>query len=132
MFAIIKQYNQGYPLRVGKGVNMRKRINVIVCIMIVVCVAAFAVACQPKDADGLIKLSSPSNLALNGSVLSWDEVKNAQKYFISVDGTENNSVSSTTCDLSAMVSGYGNFSITVRAYGDGKKYGTSDSSEAIV
>ncbi|MDE5756832.1 MAG: hypothetical protein K2I23_07065 [Clostridia bacterium] len=112
---------------------MRKRINVIVCIIIVVCVAAFAVACQPKDADGLIKLSSPSNLALNGSTLSWDEVKNAQIYYISVDGTENeNGVSSTTCDLSAMVTGYGNFSITVRAYGDGKKYGTSDNSQPIV
>ncbi len=101
--------------------------------IIVVCVALFAAACQPKDADGLIKLSKPGNLALNGSVLSWDEVKNAEKYFISVDGVENeNSLTSTTCDLSAMVTGYGNFSITVRAYGDGKKYGTSDKSSAIV
>ena len=112
---------------------MRNKINVIVCIMVVVCVAMFAVACQPKDADGLIKLTSPDNLALNGSVLSWDEVKNANVYFISVDGVENEqSVSTTTCDLSAMVTGYGNFSITVRAYGDGKKYGTSDKSSAII
>ncbi|MDE7208869.1 MAG: hypothetical protein K2O31_03215, partial [Clostridia bacterium] len=112
---------------------MRKKINVIVCIMIVVCVAVFAVACAPKDADGLIKLTTPSNLKLNGSVLSWDEVKNANEYFISVDGEENEkSVTTTTCDLSAMVTGYGNFSITVRAYGDGKKYGTSDKSQPIV
>ena len=112
---------------------MRNKINVIVCIMIVACVAIFAVACAPKDADGLIKLASPSNLALNGSVLSWDEVENAKEYFISVDGVEKEqSVTTTTCDLSAMVTGYGNFSIAVRAYGDGKKYGTSDKSAAIV
>lgn len=112
---------------------MRNKINVIVCIMIVACVAIFAVACVPKDGDGLIKLASPSNLNLNGSVLSWDEVENAKEYFISVDGVENErSVTTTTCDLSAMVTGYGNFSITVRAYGDGKKYGTSDKSQAIV
>lgn len=112
---------------------MRKKINLIVCIIIVACVALFAVACAPKDADGLIKLSTPSNLELNGSVLSWGDVKNAEMYFISVDGVETEqSVTSTTCDLSTMVTGYGNFSIEVRAYGDGKKYGTSDKSAAIV
>ncbi|MDE6372243.1 MAG: hypothetical protein K2L61_01720, partial [Clostridia bacterium] len=112
---------------------MRNKITVIVCIMVVLCVAIFAIACEPKDADGLIKLTSPSNLELNGSVLSWDEVKNAKEYFISVDGVEREqSVTTTTCDLSAMVTGYGNFSIAVRAYGDGKKYGTSDKSAEIV
>lgn len=112
---------------------MRKKVNVIVCIIIAVCVFAFAVACQPKDADGLIKLSAPKNLALNGGSLSWDEVKNAQEYFISIDGKEiEKSTNSTTYDLSTAVVGYGNFSIAVRAYGDGKKYGSSDKSKPIV
>ena len=65
---------------------MRNKITIIVCILLVVCIAMFATACQPKDADGLIKLSTPKNLALNGSVLSWDEVKNAKEYFISING----------------------------------------------
>ncbi len=111
---------------------MRNKITIIVCILLVVCIAMFATACQPKDADGLIKLSTPKNLALNGSVLSWDEVKNAKEYFISINGEEQEqSVTNTTCDLSLIVRGYGNFSIAVRAYGDGEKYGTSDKSSAI-
>ncbi|MDE5654449.1 MAG: hypothetical protein K2I46_02455, partial [Clostridia bacterium] len=111
---------------------MRNKITIIVCILLVVCVAMFATACQPKDADGLIKLSTPKNLELNGSVLSWDEVKNAKEYFISINGEEQEqSVKNTTCDLSLIVRGYGNFSIAVRAYGDGEKYGTSDKSSSI-
>ena len=115
---------------------MRNKIRIIVCLMLVVCIAAFAVACQQKDADGLIKLSTPSNLALNGSVLSWDEVPNAKEYFISIKGEdgeerEQSVGNNTTCDLSLMVTSTGNFEIKVRAYGDGQKYGTSDKSSAI-
>ena len=112
---------------------MKNKITIIVCIMLVACIAVFAVACQPKDADGLIKLSTPKNLELNGSVLSWDEVENAKEYFISINGVEREqSVTNTTCDLSLIVTGFGDFSITVRAYGDGEKYGTSDKSKAKV
>lgn len=115
---------------------MRNKIRIIVCLMLVLCIAVFAVACQEKDADGLIKLSTPKNLALNGSVLSWDEVPNAKEYFISIKGEdeeerEQSVADNTTCDLSSIVTGYGNFEIKVRAYGDGQKYGTSDKSLAI-
>ncbi|MCX4362876.1 MAG: hypothetical protein OSJ74_05805 [Clostridia bacterium] len=110
---------------------MRKKINVIVCILLAVCVLTL-VACQERDSNGLIKLSTPKNLALNGSVLSWDEVDNAKEYFISVNGEKSpKGVTSSTCDLSSIVTGYGNFSIKVMAYGDGEKYGESDWSESL-
>lgn len=127
-FVIIKQYNHDY-----KGVNMRKKLNLVICIMIAVCIFIFATACQPKDPDGLIKLSTPKNLSLNGGTLSWDEVKNAKVYYILVEGKQlEKTATTTTFDLGSAVEGYGNFSVAVKAYGDGEKYGASDVSQPIV
>lgn len=126
-FVIIMQYNHDY-----KGVNMRKKLNIAICLMIAICILIFAVACQPKDENGFIKLSKPKNLSLNGGTLSWDEVKNAQLYYIAVDGKElEKTANTTTFDIGSAVEGYGNFSVAVRAYGDGVKYGTSDYSDTI-
>ena len=104
---------------------MRKKVNVIVILLLTLCLFAFA-ACKQRDADGLIKLKTPKDLELSGSALSWEEVDNAEKYYISVAGEEKAETTSSSYDLSSIVSGYGNFSVKVRAYGDGKTYGTSD------
>lgn len=111
---------------------MRKKLCITVMVLIIMATMLFAVACVERDGDGLIKLSAPDNLALNGSTLSWDGVSNAEKYYISVNGEEKVSTANTTYDLAGIVSGYGNFDIRVRAFGDGKKYGTSDWSEVFV
>ncbi|MDE7079690.1 MAG: hypothetical protein K2O95_06215 [Clostridia bacterium] len=111
---------------------MRKKINVIVILLLAMCLLTL-VACQPgRDSDGLIKLKTPKNLALSGSALSWDEVEHAERYYISVGEEEKAETTSTTYDLSTIVTGYGDFSVTVRAYGDGETYGTSDKSDPIV
>ena len=111
---------------------MRRRIGITVLVVLLVMLMVTAVACQERDADGLIKLNKPSNLAVNGSTLSWDSVDNAQEYFIGVNGEEKGTTTNTTYNLAEIVSGYGNFDITVRAYGDGEKYGTSDKSDVFV
>ncbi len=110
---------------------MRKKVNVIVILLLTLCLFAFA-ACKQRDADGLIKLKTPKDLELSGSALSWEEVDNAEKYYISVAGEEKAETTSSSYDLSSIVSGYGNFSVKVRAYGDGKTYGTSDWSKEII
>ena len=111
---------------------MRKKVNVIVILLLAMCLLTL-VACQPgRDANGLIKLKTPKNLALSGSALSWDEVEHAERYYISVEGEEKAETTSTTYDLSTIVTGYGDFSVAVRAFGDGETYGTSDVSESIV
>ena len=111
---------------------MRKKINVIVILLLAVCLLTL-VACQPgRDENGLLKPKTPQNLALSGSALSWDEVEHAERYYIYVEGEEKASTTSTTYDLSPLVSGYGDFNITVSAYGDGEKYGMSDTSKSIV
>ena len=83
---------------------MRKKLNLVICIMIAVCIFIFATACQPKDPDGLIKLSTPKNLSLNGGTLSWDEVKNAKVYYILVEGKQlEKTATTTTFDLGSAV-----------------------------
>ena len=109
---------------------MRKKVNVIVILLLAVCLLTL-VACQ-RDEDGLKKIKAPQNLALSGSALSWDEVERAERYIIYVGDEEKAETTSTTYDLSALVTGYGDFNITVRACGDGVKYGKSDRSEVIV
>ena len=36
--------------------------------------------------DSVLQLAKPTNLNLNGTVLSWNKVENAEKYAILVDG----------------------------------------------
>lgn len=111
---------------------MRKKINVIAILLLVACLACMATACADRDANGLKKVKTPQNLALSGSALSWDEVEHAERYYISVNDEQKAETSSTTYDLSKIVTGYGNFSIRVKAYGDGTVYGDGDWSEAII
>ncbi|MDE6189294.1 MAG: hypothetical protein K2G37_03290 [Clostridia bacterium] len=113
---------------------MRKKINVIIIVSIILAMCLFAmVACSPeRDDDGLLKLKAPQNLEFSGSTLSWDEVENAELYYISIEGSEEeSSTTSTSFNLSPIVSGYGDFTVFVRAYGDGKTYGTSDASKTV-
>lgn len=111
---------------------MRKRLGITVLVLLLAALMITMTACREKDADGLYKLDKPSNLAINGSTLSWDSVSNAVTYDIAVGGEKKAETTNTTYNLAEIVSGYGNFDITVRAYGDGKKYGSSDWSDVFV
>lgn len=111
---------------------MRKRTGITLLVILLAVLMIAMTACREKDENGLYKLDKPSNLAINGSTLSWDSVSDAQKYYIAVNGEEKAQTANTTYNLAEIVSGYGNFDITVRAYGDGKKYGTSDWSDVFV
>ena len=111
---------------------MRKRISITVLVVLLAVLMITMTACREKDENGLYKLDKPSNLAINGSTLSWDSVSDAVEYYIAINGEEKTSTANTTYNLAEIVSGYGNFNVTVRAYGDGKKYGTSDWSDVFV
>lgn len=127
LFAIIYQY-----ITKRKGVIMRKRLSITILVVLLAVIMITATACHERDEEGLYKLDKPQNLALNGSTLSWDSVPNAQKYYVAIDGTEKAETTDTTYNLAQIVTGYGNFDVTVRAYGDGKKYGSSDASDVFV
>ena len=111
---------------------MRKKISITVLVVLLAVLMITMTACREKDENGLYKLDKPSNLAINGSTLSWDSVSDAVEYYIAINGEEKTSTANTTYNLAEIVSGYGNFNVTVRAYGDGKKYGTSDWSDVFV
>lgn len=111
---------------------MRKKISVIVLIILIIGLLTFAACVDEKDENGLLKIDAPQNLALNGSTLSWDGVERADHYLIFVKDEEKGKTSATTFDLGTVVTGYGDFQIKIRAVGDGKKYGKSDFSKAIV
>lgn len=112
---------------------MRKKASITVVVLLIAMLLTIAVACVEKDSNGLIKLDTPQNLAVSGTTLSWDGVANAVKYYISVNDEEKAETTNTTFNLDAnIISGYGNFNIKVRAYGDGTKYGTSDWSQVFV
>ena len=62
-------------------------------------------------------LSAPQNLTLNNHTLAWDSVPNATGYAIYVNGRRMTVVDSASVDLSAFLSGFGQFEVTVRAVG---------------
>lgn len=106
-----------------------KKIGIIILIAILLITTVFlAVACDVKDSNGLIKLRTPKGLVVSGDALSWEPVNHAKKYYISIDGEESESESTS---FIIQKENRGTYKVKVRAYGDGIKYGTSDFSNEI-
>lgn len=107
---------------------MKKIVIFILVVALVVSVGLLAVGCQSKDANGLIILKTPKNLVVNGDAISWGAVKNAEKYYVSVDGAEHESKTTT---FVVPVIEKGVYKLRVKASGDGVKYGESEYSKEI-
>ncbi|MGN0771134.1 MAG: hypothetical protein ACI4MI_00920 [Christensenellales bacterium] len=106
-----------------------KKYNKILFILILTVILVFtAVACKEKDQDGLVKLSKPTELSLNGNAVSWAPVDNAVMYYVKVNDEE---YQTTSTSYNIETQSVGVYTVKVRAYGDGKKYGTSDYSDPI-
>ncbi|MEG2561835.1 MAG: hypothetical protein RSB10_04410 [Clostridia bacterium] len=108
---------------------MKRKLLLLFVIMAIMVLTISAVACAGTDADGLKKLSIPTELEMNGSTVSWSAVDKAEKYYVSVNGEE---VAVDTTTYNIAVSEIGEYAVKIRAYGDGVKYGSSDWSQPIV
>ncbi|MGN0797536.1 MAG: hypothetical protein ACI4M5_04940 [Christensenellales bacterium] len=107
---------------------MKKYSKVLFIFILIIILAMTVVACKDKDADGLLKLAKPTELTINGNALTWSPVEGAVKYYVKVN-EEEFETSSTSYNI--QVSEVGVYTVKVRAYGDGNKYGSSDYSDPI-
>ena len=102
--------------------NRKKRRNRIITLMILLALAITGfVACGGES--GQIELQTPTNIRMDGTLLTWDKVENADGYMVAIDGLEKN-VTKNRCDLSILIlpDTYG---VQVMALGDGIKYSDS-------
>lgn len=107
---------------------MKKYSKVLFILILTIILATTIVACKDKDADGLLKLAKPTELTINGNALTWAPVEGAVKYYVKVNEEE---FETSSTGYNIQVSEIGVYSVKVRAYGDGKKYGSSDYSDSI-
>ena len=71
-----------------------------------------------------VQLDAPK-VTINGNVSSWSAVENAVYYIVSVNGKENKTLNTFTYSLDD------NYTLKVKAVGDGKRYTDSDWSEEV-
>lgn len=107
---------------------MKKSNKLALIVILVMAVSLLLVACAPKDENGLVKLDAPTDISLNGDAVSWSSVAGATKYYVKVGETEYETKST---NFVIKVDEIGIYPVVVRAYGDGKKYGTSDWSTTV-
>jgi formylglycine-generating enzyme required for sulfatase activity len=89
--------------------------------ILVACNNPFFPAKRTIDNSGLPQqLAAPTNLQINGTTLTWDAVTNASSYMVDIDGTEYPSASASF-SLSVLTN-YKNYTIKVKALGDGEAY----------
>lgn len=98
---------------------MKKRIIFIVVTALLCCLL---VACGSKT-----RLNSPENIRQEGTVLTWDEVENAEGYILFVDNAEYKTVV-PSYDLS-FLDKETDYVVEIMAVGDGKSFLDSDWSE---
>lgn len=81
-----------------------------------------------KYAFNVTKLATPKNVKINGTTITWDDVNNASKYLISIDGQtfESSTSSYKLSNVSA-----GKHTVTVRALATSDKYMSSRWSTAL-
>ncbi len=104
-----------------------KRLKFILLLLIAALLCFAAAACtQPED---LQKLPAPQNLHMEGAILVWDEEENASGYAVSFEGREY-TVPRGRYDLSSL-SAAGEYTVAVRALGDGAAYADSDWAEFV-
>ena len=75
------------------------------------------------------KLATPSNVRLDGNVVTWDGVENADYYDVYVNGTFESTVSTPTFTIEKTEKG--TYAVTVCAVSIGNRYATSEESEAV-
>lgn len=105
---------------------MKKFLIMIIAILLITSLAVTLVACTDYDDEGRVVLKTPS-LTVNGNTVSWNSVKNAEKYGIVLNDDEANEITLTGTTYTVILGGTNN--IRVRAIGDLKKYGYSAYSE---
>ncbi len=104
-----------------------KRLKFVLLLLIAALLCFAAAACtQPED---LQKLPAPQNLHMEGAILVWDEEENASGYAVSFEGREY-TVPRARYDLSSL-SAAGEYTVAVRALGDGAAYADSDWAEFV-
>ena len=64
--------------------------------------------------DTATSVDTPTNVAINGNVVSWTAVAGATSYVVTVDGTDH-TVTTTSLDLSTLNLAVGNHTVTVKA-----------------
>ncbi len=94
------------------------------CILSLVCFAC------GKD-DGPKKLPAPEGLALNGSILTWNEMLEADKFIVSVNGKEFEAAEASINIIPFTQDDSNIYDFQVKAVGDGKKYADSEYSTAL-
>ena len=103
---------------------MKKLRLLLITISLCLVSLAFFTGCTPS-------LSSPKNLKVTVStqVLSWDRVKNAVAYSVSINGEER-TTRTNSYSLAALEAG--EYEIKVKAIGDGINYTDSNWSQEYV
>jgi len=110
-----------------------KKITKIALVGIIALLFALSLALIACD-NGVTatQLATPTNLQVQGTTLSWNAVPNADSYSIQVNSeTPITGISATSHQLSALVT-VGEYSIRVRAIGNGTTYTDSEWSSAII
>ena len=100
--------------------NKEKRRNRIITLMIIMALALTAGFAACGEESGKIELQTPTNIRMDGTLLTWDKVENADYYMVSVDGVEK-LTSKNGYDLS-ILSLPDTYGVQVMALGDGEKY----------
>lgn len=100
--------------------NKEKRRNRIITLMIIMALALTAGFAACGEESGKIELQTPTNIRMDGTLLTWDKVENADYYMVSVDGVEK-LTSKNRYDLS-ILSLSDTYGVQVMALGDGEKY----------
>ncbi len=86
-----------------------------------------ASACQEKE-DSIKALKSPV-LRLSGNTVSWDSIDGAVNYLPEINGEEKTRLAELSLDLSKF--GPGEYTVRIKALGDGKRHSDSEWSEAL-
>ena len=100
--------------------DRKKRRNRIITLMILMALALTAAFAACGGESGKIELQTPTNIRMDGTLLTWDNVENADGYMVSVDGLEK-LTSKNRYDLS-ILSLPDTYGVQVMALGDGEKY----------
>ena len=103
--------------------DRKKRRNRIITLMIIMALALTVGFAACGGESGKIELQTPTNIRMDGTLLTWDKVENADGYMVSVDGVEK-LTSKNRYDLS-ILSLPDTYGVQVMALGDGNKYADS-------
>ena len=94
------------------------------------CALSFVFFACGKD-DGPQKLPAPEGLALNGSILTWNEMLEADKFIVSVNGKEFEAEEASINIIPFTQDDSNIYDFQVKAVGDGKKYADSEYSTTL-